>query len=83
MTKYEGKEGAYYTSLKFALEDGMIDHTEFTHLSDIREQLGKPIFITSGYDDGGYRGSRSQSQHRLGKAVDFIVLGMKSEDVRN
>ena len=40
MTKYEGKERAYYASLKFALEDGMIDHTEFTHLSDIREQLG-------------------------------------------
>ena len=40
MTKYEGKEGAYYASLKFTLEDGMIDHTEFTHLSDIREQLG-------------------------------------------
>ena len=40
MTKYEGKERAYYASLKFALEDGMIDHTEFTHLSDVREQLG-------------------------------------------
>ena len=40
MTKYEGKERAYYASLKFALEDGMIDHTEFSHLSDVREQLG-------------------------------------------
>ena len=26
MTKYEGKERAYYASLKFALEDSMIDH---------------------------------------------------------
>ena len=40
MTEYDGKERAYYASLKFALEDGMIDHTEFTHLSEIREQLG-------------------------------------------
>ncbi len=43
MTKYEGKERAYYASLKFALEDGMIDHAEFTHLSDVREQLGITI----------------------------------------
>ena len=39
-SKYEGKEAAYYSSLKFALEDGMVDHTEFAHLSDLREQLG-------------------------------------------
>jgi len=40
MVEYDGKERAYYASLKFALEDGMIDHEEFTHLSDMRESLG-------------------------------------------
>ena len=40
MVEYNGKERAYYASLKFALEDGMIDHEEFTHLSDMRESLG-------------------------------------------
>ena len=39
MAKYEGKERTYYASLKFALEDGMIDHKEFTHLSDMRDSL--------------------------------------------
>ena len=40
MHDYSGTERAYYASLKFALEDGMIDHKEFSHLSELREQFG-------------------------------------------
>lgn len=35
-----------------------------------------------GFDDGGYRGLSSKSQHRFGRALDFSIAGESSEDTR-
>jgi len=40
MSEYKGNELAYYSSLKFALEDGMVDQKEFRFLKELRVQMG-------------------------------------------
>ena len=40
MSEYKGNELAYYSSLKFALEDGMVDQKEFRFLKELRAQMG-------------------------------------------
>lgn len=53
-------------------------------LEQVRALLGKPIFITSGYRSPEVNiaiGSSNRSQHPLGCAADFKVLGMTPKQV--
>ena len=55
-------------------------------LQPLRDMLGKPITITSGFRNKllnqKVRGA-SNSQHLYGQAADIIVLGMEVEDLYN
>lgn len=53
-------------------------------LEQVRDLLGKPILITSGFRSKPVNdaiGSRDTSQHRRGCAADFKVPGMTSKQV--
>ena len=55
-------------------------------LQPLRDMLGKPITITSGFRNKLLNqkvGGASNSQHLYGQAADIIVLGMKVEDLYN
>jgi len=48
-------------------------------LEPVRELLGAPLLITSGYRSGALNrlvGGSEQSQHMLGEAVDFVPKGL-------
>lgn len=59
-------------------------------LQIIRDMLSKPISITSALRPSNYNawsdpygvGGAKKSAHTLGKAIDFIVIGMSSNDAR-
>lgn len=56
----------------------------FYVLQPLREKLGKPIIITSGFRSGKVNelvGGVDNSQHLYGQAVDFVVNGMTPEQV--
>lgn len=53
-------------------------------LQPIREKLGKPMIITSGYRNAQVNmlvGGKSNSQHMKGQAADFVVSGMAPADI--
>lgn len=53
-------------------------------LQPLRESLGKPIVVSSGYRSEAVNkavGGASSSQHRLGQAADITVPGMTSRQV--
>ena len=56
------------------------------NLQILRDFLGKPIIIISGYRSPEYntkiKGAK-KSQHMLAKAADIIIPGMSSLEVRN
>lgn len=55
-------------------------------LQPLRDMLGKPITITSGFRNKLLNqkvGGASNSQHLYGQAADIIVLGMEVEDLYN
>ena len=55
-------------------------------LQPLRDMLGKPITITSGFRNKLLNqkvGGASNSQHLFGQAADIIVYGMKVEDLYN
>jgi len=55
-------------------------------LQKIRDLVGRPILVTSGYRPTVYNrqiGGAKRSQHVLGKAVDFKVSAMNSDKVRS
>lgn len=55
-------------------------------LQPLRDMLGKPITITSGFRNKPLNqkvGGASNSQHLYGQAADIIVLGMEVEDLYN
>lgn len=56
----------------------------FYVLQPLREKLGKPIIITSGFRSAKLNklvGGVSNSQHLWGQAVDFVVNGMTPAQV--
>lgn len=55
-------------------------------LQPLRDMLGKPITITSGFRNKLLNqkvGGASNSQHLYGQAADIIVFGMEVEDLYN
>lgn len=55
-------------------------------LQPLRDMLGKPITITSGFRNKLLNqkvGGASNSQHLYGQAADIVVYGMKVEDLYN
>lgn len=63
----------------------LVDSELVSMLSALREKVGKPIAITSGYrctkhqqelKNSGYETAQGVSQHSLGKAADIVVSGM-------
>lgn len=55
-------------------------------LQPIRDKLKRPMIITSGYRCGRLNnlvGGKSTSQHLIGQAADFQVVGMSVQDVIN
>ena len=53
-------------------------------LQPVRELLGKPMIVTSGYRCkllNDKLGSKDTSEHRQGKACDFVVTGMTVSDI--
>lgn len=50
----------------------------------VREIVGKPMIITSGYRCSGLNtaiGGSKTSQHRFGEAIDFVCKGMTSSQI--
>lgn len=61
------------------IADGLIEK-----LQEIRDYLGKPIIVVSGYRSQAYNkkvGGSSKSQHMYGRAADIRVSGMNTEEV--
>ena len=55
-----------------------------TNLQVLRDYLGKPIYINSGYRSPEYNakvGGAKRSQHKLAKAADIVVKGMTPTEV--
>lgn len=68
---------------EFACKDGskniLVDYELVEKLQKLRDQLGKPIRITSGYRTAAYNkkcGGISTSHHLTGKAADIKITGM-------
>lgn len=59
-----------------------MDSTLLNKLQILRDEIGKPIIINSGYRTKEYNkkiGGSPKSQHMLGKAADIKVNGMAPE----
>lgn len=72
-----------FTIAEFACNDGskeiVVDHDLVDLLQKLRDTLGKPIRITSGYRTVVYNkncGGISTSHHLTGKAADIKIAGM-------
>lgn len=58
----------------------------FYCLQPIRNKINKPIIISSGFRNSEVNflvKGKTNSQHLKGQAVDFIIKGMKIEDIIN
>lgn len=63
---------------------GNINALVLNILDPLRENIGRPIIITSGYRNkrvNGLVGRTVFSQHMLGKAADFYVQGYTSQQM--
>lgn len=78
-SEFDSKDGAlmpkdvFYNILKLAIQ-----------LQTLRDYLGKPIKINSGYRSPEHNkaiGGVKNSQHVLGKAADIVVKGVKPEQL--
>jgi peptidoglycan hydrolase-like protein with peptidoglycan-binding domain len=72
-----------FNETEFACKDGsgdvLINSTLLLKLQDLRNRLGRPVNITSGYRGPAYNrlvGGVGDSQHIYGKAVDIVVDGV-------
>lgn len=84
------KVGQHFKVKEFACKDGsqvvFIDDHLVSVLDILRNQIGKPVIITSGYrtptrnkDVGGAR----YSYHMRGMAADIRVNGMSAKEIAN
>lgn len=73
---------------EFECRDGshlvMIDEQLIEKLQQLRDKIGKPITVNSGYrtpEHNAKIGGAPKSQHMLGKAADISVWGMSAKDL--
>ena len=82
------KVGKYFKVKEFACKDGsqivFIDSYLVTILDILRNQIGKPIIITSGYRTEARNksvGGAKYSYHMRGMAADIRVEGMSAKEL--
>jgi uncharacterized protein YcbK (DUF882 family) len=87
-TQENEKLGRHFHVKEFACKDGtqaiFIDEYLWTILDILREQIKKPVIITSGYrtpqHNAKVKGAK-YSYHMRGQAADIIVKGMDPKEV--
>lgn len=87
-TNANEKVGQYFKAREFACQDGsqvvFIDDYLCTILDVLRNKIGKPIIITSGYRTPWWNakcGGAKYSYHMRGMAADIKVNGMKAKEL--
>ena len=82
-----------FSAIEFKCKDGshvpddLMDNVRLLceNLQVLREELGRPIRVISGYRSPKYNrriGGARRSQHMLAKAADIRVVGMSPHEVR-
>lgn len=73
---------------EFECKDGeklvKLDSTLLNKLQILRDKIGKPIIINSGYRTKRYNekvGGSPKSQHMLGKAADIKINGLTPDEI--
>lgn len=87
-TQENEKLGRHFHVKEFACKDGtqaiFIDEYLWTILDILREQIKKPVIVTSGYRTPQHNakvGGAKYSYHIRGQAADIIVEGMNPKEV--
>lgn len=82
------KLGRHFHVREFACKDGtqaiFIDEDLWTILDNLREEIGKPVIITSGYRTPQHNAKvegAKYSYHIRGQAADIKVNGMSPKEV--
>lgn len=84
------KLGRHFKVEEFACKDGsqvvFIDDYLYTILDILRQEIGKPVIITSGYRTPGWNakcGGAKYSYHMRGMAADIRADGMSAKELAN
>lgn len=84
------KVGKNFVVKEFACKDGsqvvFIDSYLVSILDVLRDQIGKPVYINSGYRTPEWNakcGGAKHSYHMRGMAADIRVDGMKAKEIAN
>lgn len=75
MREFECKDGTHTVKL---------DSSLLYKLQKLRDEIGKPIIVTSGYRTKEYNnkiGGAKNSQHMLGKAADIKINGLSPDEI--
>ena len=87
-TDADKKVGQHFKVREFACKDGsqvvFIDDYLVTLLDILRNQIGKPVIITSGYRTPARNssvGGAKYSYHMRGMAADIVVKSMNAKEV--
>ena len=82
--------GKYFKVKEFACKDGspivFVDDYLYTILDILRNKIGKPVIITSGYRTPEWNakcGGAKYSYHIRGMAADIRVNGMSAKELAN
>lgn len=82
--------GKHFKVKEFACKDGspivFVDTYLYTILNILRNELGKPVIITSGYRTPEWNakcGGAKYSYHMRGMAADIRVNGMSAKELAN
>jgi len=78
-SEFDSKDGAYMTQDVFCNIQKLANQLQI-----LRNEIGKPITINSGYRSPSHNksiGGVKNSQHVLGKAADIVVEGIESDDL--
>lgn len=84
------KVGEHFKVREFACKDGsqvvFIDSNLVTILDILRDQVGKPVYINSGYRTptrNNKVGGAKYSYHMRGMAADIRIEGMTAKEIAN
>lgn len=82
--------GKWFKVKEFACKDGspivFVDEYLYTTLDILRNKIGKPVIITSGYRTPGWNakcGGAKYSYHMRGMAADIRVNGVSPKEIAN